>query len=279
MKLVIDSNQLRSPKLRKFLAKSSKNIAVIPDFVAIEAYKGDSPKNIFKSMAVLSEFPSQVLALKSTAKNLGMSGRRKNLQRRLIDEAQTRDFPEYIRRLRHTEAGNLEFQTQILSFSTSANEHIEKIGAIATKMHPAIEYFCKQLTKEEQRILKLREEYTPKLVDKLVRLVMDVSVMIFRDSPNAQKIPKYDELPNTFIFRANLAYSLLGFTRFSNGHFGELSTKTLRNDFVDMMLVAYATFFDGIMSSDKMVNKTFEEVSLLLLALFDAEIPSFSHLK
>ena len=57
MKLVIDSNQLQTPEFLEFLARSPKNLAVLPDFAAMEAYKGDSLKTIFKSMAVLADFP------------------------------------------------------------------------------------------------------------------------------------------------------------------------------------------------------------------------------
>ena len=79
----------------------------------MEAYKGDSLKTIFKSLAVLSNFPNQVIILKGSTKVSRLSGRTKGLQWRLIDEKQTRDFPEYIRALRRAEEGNLELQAQI----------------------------------------------------------------------------------------------------------------------------------------------------------------------
>lgn len=50
----------------------------------------------------------------------------------------------------------------------------------------------------------------------------------------------------------------------------------LRNDMVDMAIVAYATYFDGLLSDDKIVNLMFDEVRTRLLAMFDAEIPSLA---
>lgn len=279
MKLVIDSNQLRTDRLYEFLAQSPNNSAVLPDFAAMEAYKGESLKTIFKSMAVLSNFPNQVIILKGSTKVSRLSGRTKGLQRRLIDERQTRDFPEYIHALRQAEAGNSELQAQIMSLGDYANEHLEKMRGEAMNIRGAIEVLGSRYSKEERAALRAREEYTPELIDKLVRTVLEMAGMIFRESPHSRKLPTYAELPNTFIFRVTLACYLLGLRRFASGGFGELSSEKLRNDFVDMMFVAYGTYFDGLMSSDKNVNYMFNEVSLLLSALFDANIPALTRLQ
>lgn len=279
MKLVIDSNQLQTDRLHEFLAQSPHNVVVLPDFAAMEAYKGDSLKTIFKSMAVLSKFPNQVIILKGSTKVLQLSGRTMGLQRRLIDERQTRNFPEFIRALRQAEAGNSNLQAQIMSLGDFANKHLEKMRGEAISIRGAIEVLGSRYTKEERATLRAREEYTPELIDKLVRTVLEMAGVIFRESPHVKRLPTYAELPNTFIFRVTLSCYLLGLRRFANGGFGELSSKKLRNDFVDMMFVAYGTYFDGLMSSDKNVNYMFSEVSLLLSALFDAHIPSLARLK
>lgn len=279
MKLVIDSNQLQTNRLHEFLAQSPHNAAVLPDFAAMEAYKGDSLKTIFKSMAVLSNFPNQVIILKGSTKVSRLSGRTKGLQRRLIDEKQTHDFPEYIRALRQAEAGNSDLQAQIISLGNYANEHLERMRGEAMNIRCAIEVLGSRYTKEERATLRAREEYTPELIDKLVRTVLEMAGMIFRESPHVRRLPTYAELPNTFIFRGTLACYLLGLRRFANGGLSELSSEKLRNDFVDMMFVAYGTYFDGLMSSDKSVNHMFNEVSLLLSALFDADIPLLARLQ
>lgn len=279
MKLVIDSNQLQTEQLRDFLGKSPRNIAVLPDFAAMEAYKGDPLKSIFKSMSVLSNFPKQVVILKGSAKVSGLSGRVKGLQRRLIDESQTKGFPEYIRALQLAEAGNTRLQAQIRDLGRSANEHLEKMLHEAEGIRSAIEVLGNSYTKEERALLRSKEQYTPELIDKLVRTVMEMAAVIFKDSPLVRKPPTYAELPNTFIFRVTLACYLIGLRRFANGGIGELSPAKLRNDFVDMMFVAYGTYFDGLMSSDKNAKYMFDETSLLLSALFRADVPSLAHLQ
>lgn len=273
MKLVIDSNALQTEELRAFLAKSKQNFAVLPDFAGMEAYKGDPLKTVYKSMAIVSDFPNQVIILKGSEKVCGLSGRRKGLQRRLVDEKQTAGFADHAQALRLAEAGNIRLQEQIRELGKFANEHLNKMRDEAENIRGSIEELGRRFSKEERSQLRLGEKYSSELVDKVVRNVMELAALAFRDSRVVLRQPSYQELPNTFIFRAMFASFLHSIRRFSQGGFGELSSDKLRNDFVDMMFVAYGSYFDGLMSSDKNVKYMFNETCLLLSSLLDAEVP------
>lgn len=278
MRLVIDSNQLQSDQLGDFLRKSPSNRAVLTDFVAMEAYKGDSLNSIFKSMAIVSEYPNQVLILKGSRKVSGMPGRRKGLQRRLIDEKQTNGFPSFVRALRLAQTGNVHVQQQILDHGRSADEHFSKMLAEAEAMRPIFNALGKEYSKDERAILRDRNSYTPKMADKLVKKLLELAGYIFRDSPFIHRRPSYEELPNTYFFRVTLACYLMAITRAAHGGVSSIRPDRLRNDLVDMTFVAYGTYFDGILSEDEDLNNMFSEVCLLLSGLFDAEVPSMERL-
>ncbi len=278
MKLVIDSNALQTQKLREFLEKSKQNFAVLPDFAAMEAYKGDPLKTVYKSMSVVSEFPSQVIILKGSAKVCALIGRRKGLQRRLIDEKQTAGLAEYVRALRVAEAGNARLQEEIRSLGESANAHLNMMRDEAENIRSAATELGGRFTKEERALLRSNEKYSSELIKKVGQAVIEMAALCFRDSPIVKRRPSYEELPNTFIFRVTFACFLQSIRRFSQGGLGELSAEKLRNDLVDMMFVAYGSYFDGLMSSDKNVNYMFTETCLLLSSLFDAEVPFISNL-
>ena len=87
MRKVVDSNQLQSDALRSYLSQSKQNFAVLTDYAAMEAYKGDTLVSIYKSMEILTAFPDQVIVLKNTLVTCGLSGRGSGLQRRLIDRS------------------------------------------------------------------------------------------------------------------------------------------------------------------------------------------------
>src|SRR5208283_5895624 len=60
-RMVVDSNALQSPVLRDYLSKSIDNRAVLTDYASMEAYKGNTLVSIFRSMALLADFPRQVI--------------------------------------------------------------------------------------------------------------------------------------------------------------------------------------------------------------------------
>lgn len=46
----------------------------------------------------------------------------------------------------------------------------------------------------------------------------------------------------------------------------------LRNDFADMGIVAYATFFDGLLSNDRRMVDLFQQTCAILKYIFKAEV-------
>ena len=66
MRKVVDSNFLQSEKLEVYLSETTDNYAVLTDYVAMEAYKGDTLKSIYPSMEILTKHPQQAMVLKGT---------------------------------------------------------------------------------------------------------------------------------------------------------------------------------------------------------------------
>src|ERR1700730_8532175 len=92
---VVDSNCLQSEALKAYLSASAGNYVVLTDYAAMEAYKGDTLKSIYRSMEILAQHPQQVVVLRGTQDICALNGRTAASLKPLIDEAQTRDFSEY----------------------------------------------------------------------------------------------------------------------------------------------------------------------------------------
>ncbi len=114
VRMVVDSNYLQKEKLRSYLAKSTENYAVLTDYAAMEAYKGDTLVSIYHSMEVVADYPKQVIVLKGTQLACGLTGRAAASQEPLIDETQTREFPQYCHYLLAAKRGDLSLQQQLL---------------------------------------------------------------------------------------------------------------------------------------------------------------------
>jgi hypothetical protein len=113
MRKVVDTNRLQSEELKTYFAASRQNYAVLTDFAAMEVYKGNTLASLNKSMEIFSHYPKQAIELKSTGIVCGLRGRRAGLQRRLIDEHQTREFEKYCQALRAAKRGNTSVQTRL----------------------------------------------------------------------------------------------------------------------------------------------------------------------
>ena len=153
MKFVIDSNQLQTAALREFLSKSPNNFAVLPDFVSMEAYKGNSFETICKSMSVLSDFPRQVIVLKRTQTIIRQRGHASGLQRRLIDKKQTTEFAGFIKKLLLTMKGQTTYRAAIETHGQYANAHFEQMIGDVPKLRDAF-FDLNTYTKEERALLR-----------------------------------------------------------------------------------------------------------------------------
>jgi hypothetical protein len=251
-------------------------MAVLTDYAAMEAYKGDTLVSIYNSMSILSEFPKQVVVLKNTLVVCGLSGRGSGLQQRLIDTGQTKDFGAYCRNLARAKSGDSRLQGQLLALSRDATQHLEeRMLADAYALPTAIEHIAGTYTPAELIALRTVAPYSAQMIRKAIASVLHIALDMFQNHPRVRSLPERDEMPNTFIFRAALCAYLLALDWISvAGAQGakSASPKTIRNDMVDVNFAAYGTFFDGLLSGDVKVQRIHLEARVFLAAVFGCHI-------
>jgi hypothetical protein len=267
MRKVIHSNYLNSPALHDYLSSSKGNFAVLTDYAAIEAYKGNTLKSIYPSMEIVSEFPRQVLILKSTTKIVGMSGREKGLQRRLIDGHQTSGFPKFCKDLSKAKSGNKALEKALVQLGIEASEHLEKVMSDAKKLPKAIDAITNDFIQQELDIIRKGAPLTQEFVDKIIKHAMTTAGFMGVDHPQSRGWPPLDELPNTYLLRYALSGIVYMVQRIEFGGVGGLKPEKLRNDVVDLSFSAYATYFDGLLTNDRKLISIYE-FTLALLNFF-----------
>lgn len=264
MRKIIDANCLQSQRLEKYLAKSQDNMAVLTDYAAMESYKGSTLKSIFKSMEVLSRYPNQVIILKGTQNVCALKAINKGLQKRFIDRHQTKGFGRYCKNLEKAKNGDKKVERSLLQHGKAANEHMDKVLSDSEGIIRAISETASNYTDNELQILRKREPLTNDLGAKIIRNVLEVTALLHAGHPKVVGLPFYDELYNSFIFRYSLCIYLLALNWISEGGVKGVKPDTMRNDVVDMNYVAYATFFDGLMSKDRKANQIYDEACVVL---------------
>jgi hypothetical protein len=264
---IVDSNYLGSEMLSQYLSNSPGNYALLTDYAAMEAYKGDTLKSIYKSMEILGERPDQVVVLKNTLVACGLSGQSRGLQRRLIDHIQTREFNQYCKLLAMADAGDQRLQKQLLDHGAEADRHMKRLLDDAKLIQSSVEEITLTLDGAELDTIRGKRKPTAAFTTKLIKNIMVVAAMMFRDHPRVKRMPNWQEVQNTFIFRYAVCAYLIILRYISTGGAKGKKLENTRNDFVDGNFAAYATFFDGLLTSDEKLKQLYKDTCSVLKML------------
>jgi hypothetical protein len=265
MKCVVDSNYLRDERLQTYLSASPHNIAILTDYAAMEALKGDALVGMYESMKILARYPSQVQILKTTLVACGLSGVGKGLQRRLVNVPLTSEFGLFCKNLAAAHSGSTPLASQLRSLGVEARAHLARVEADARGFADASVEVARLFSPQERHDIVHADRYTENLMRKLIFNVMHLSAVIFDRHPSVRRLPSSTELFNTYIFRSSLCVLLLAFDYALVGGVAGKSTARIRNDMVDSHFATYATFFDGLLSKDVRSNWLYRMTAIVLL--------------
>ena len=89
--------------------------------------------------------------------------------------------------------------------------------------------------------------------------MIQITCLLHVNYPNVRKDRPAYELINTYLFRVAICTFLLTVDWISVGGPANTSPNVVRNDLIDAYVAAYATFFDGLLSSDKKHQRIYSE--------------------
>lgn len=262
---VLDTNCLQSNDLRAYLAHRKDNVVAIADYCAVEIYKDADLLKLKKRMSVLSEYPEQVIILKSNFHACAQSGRLSGLRRRLIDQHQTENFPNFLKGIDQALRGDAHKQRSFQSHVNAAQEQMNRMLISAEDSLAAVKMFYQGFTPSQLAEIRAQQEMSVSLSKKVVSDILFVSNAFFSRRSDVRR-PSSQELPYTYLFRVAMAMYFYTMDRARNGISPSLSRESVRNDMVDVYLVAYASLFDGMISSDKRPIRVYAQIKEALSA-------------
>lgn len=264
MRKIVDRNFLQTQEFREYLSSSKKNIAIFTDYAAMESFKGDSIDNISSAMKIFSDFPRQLVVLKSTREISALSGCRFGVRWRMIDKDQTKGFPDWCQGLDKAMAGDQELKRQILENGRAADAHLDIMLADQDSFADNLEEVTKHFTNAELKELRKDEPISKELFLKIFDNILEMAKSMFAAHPDAPKLPSARRLPYTFIFRYALTGYLVALRWIAVGGAKNVKPAKIRNDIVDATYAAYATYYDGLLSNDVKANEIYEEAKSFL---------------
>lgn len=271
MRKIVDSNFLNNHALVAYLSASPANFVVLCDYAAIEAYKPQSPvKSILASMAILADFPKQVIVLKNTATIQKIKVAGAGAQRRMIDDSLTRGFPLYCRQLRAARDGSDFYAAQLRDHGTAAAEHADKSLDDAKEIHESVRELAKDFTDKQLTQLRSSQLWGEDLVFKIREQLLEIVAHAhIAANVDIRKI-EFSDLLYSLTFRYVLCCYLMALRWIINGT-PPKNPEKIRNHVFDCGFAAYATFFDGLLTRDEGALATYNQAISMLKRLINIE--------
>jgi hypothetical protein len=264
MRKVVDCSALESPTLLAFLDESRRNCAVLTDVANHEVFAiGTRAGELLNPFATHA---GQAILLHPTWQIWKLRPRRNGFIPRFIDQKQTRLFSQYCRMLAsgHPRA--------LANAERKARESQDFGMKLLGDAEPLLRQMQRQIASYDSRDLKaLRSGHSlsPQFCAKITRDVAENTARDLREAQGTNASSSAQEIKASLIFRLNVCSYALTVRRAADGGVEKLGTETYRNDLNDCIYAAYATLFDGLVSCDDGLVKTYNLSLILLRDAFD----------
>lgn len=264
---VIDASYLRLPHLEEFLSADPDNRVVFDDHACMEAYKGPGLRNILNSLEIVGRYPSQVVVLMETNGVISLQARFSYdvSPRSFVDVRQTRDFNRFCRGVREAVAGGApDLQQQLMEKGSEAKAILTtwfgEAAAADNGLRGAAELLGPELLKELRTGTNLSRESRIRVAIGIRELALN----LFDRVPDVATPTTREDFVKSLVFRVAAAVYFLVMRWGADGGVETAAAGTLLNDRIDSIHVAYATYFDGILSADEKLNDLYRQTSWFL---------------
>lgn len=249
MRVVVDSNRVRSAEILAFLASSRTNRAVVTDWLMMEAYKGRTLDGLYKTLEVLAMFPDQVIVTMNTGMCM-KTGVGNQMSKRLIWKEITNGFPSFIEEVEAAKRGNSLLEGSLLSRSEEANNRMNDLLDQADWIIGGYETMFETLTPQDVRAIRGNGLASPDIIERIASIGSSIAEGYRQNLGIKSSAPTGKDFGNDFLFRVGMAITSSFLEWVRTGNQRQAKPEKVRNDHVDAMLSVYGTYFNGLMTVD-----------------------------
>ncbi|NIJ18645.1 hypothetical protein FHS95_000314 [Sphingomonas naasensis] len=263
--LLADSNALGNPQLKTYLAASRDHNIALSDLTLVEMRKEHAITNSRMSLRIASQFPSQVFVLKRAHEILELN---------MSASADVNALFDYV--------AGVELNQDMLDLSTvPVPERLKvRMAALEPEAANVVAELGKQMHDLEEALVDITKEFKPDQVKQLrtgrdvtedtrqtlFRLLKETTARFFIDNqqPLNRKSISLTEARGMFAFRYSLCMMIYYILWVQNGRQVGRPEHLRVNDVIDMQLATVGTYFNGVLSTDKLVWNTSHAVRAVL---------------
>lgn len=257
---IIDVGYLRDARVEAYLKDNANNLLAFTDFACMEALKGGVLSNIKNSLKIVAKYANQILILKCLPEIMKVDYNSENYKETFIDADQTLIFPEFCIKIVESDGSDIEFEKDLLKRSRKATECLNEKIKGAALVFEGITAFNQEVDQNFLEYVRSGEKWTINEYQYACAQVLELCKILFEKNINNTKLPEKENFINHYIFRSILSGYLLVLKWLTDHGWKSYPDVKMRNDVVDMSYVAFATYFDGVLSNDKKINSIYPKV-------------------
>jgi hypothetical protein len=133
---------------------------------------------------------------------------------------------------------------------------------------------AKKYTEAELAVLTKGKPVPKGLLAKITGEILVLANAMFWAHPFFKNQPPLRKLSNAFLFRYAVGGYVVALRCIKEGGAQGASAKNIRNQIIDSMIAAYATYFDGLLSDDKRAQEI-NDTAVELLKFYHHDIQLF----
>jgi hypothetical protein len=268
---VADKNYLERPELEAFLTADAGNRLVLSDWSAIEAHAGNPIKNAARSLRIASKYPQQILVLRNSRQILELGEILPPFRFDMVNWHLTRRFPIYCEHLLKAEAGSKENISILMKQGEKASQHL---ASLIPNMPLMVDLIARLSEATSLATIRARRSQNGAIPHddalELLRSIYDIGTRVasqLKGVPPVSRNPAAASRHVAFRFAIALRLFALWWTE-QGGGLKEVKPEKLRNDFVDLIYVTVATYWDGFLTAEKKMLGIYEETRYIANNIF-----------
>jgi hypothetical protein len=240
------------------------NKVVLTDYACMETYKGNPLSNMAKSIKLVSKYPDQIVVLKGTREIIKLQLSGPCSAENLIDQKQSVGFRMFCTAISLATKGNSNLRNQINEKGNFALEHFDSLQRDAVGVVEAIIEIGQSFPSDVLALIRKQDPLPKDVADKIIYDILFLATSLFRNHSDVTSLPNAKLARNNLLFRFAVSSYLLALRWISSGGIESVRIERVRNDLIDMSYIAYATFFDGLLTNDKKMAALYKETTFLL---------------
>ena len=176
----------------------------------------------------------------------------------MIDRKDTKRFKAFSNKILDPKKRDEVFLNSLRVQQTEVQRDLQRIKNEAAKMGEVISKYFSSMSKTEASLLRTGEYYSGDTSNILFKRIEKMTLQVLSEHSNITHKKSHEEFYNSYLFRSCVCFYFVAQEWHLNGGLNSVKSKTMMNDMLDMQIVAYATYFDGLLSNDKKAKRMYE---------------------